>query len=295
MSDFLTSLAERSISSSTEVLPIPKARFQADANDVSGVEVTQDVDSRNSSTPIGHTGDRKSSVAETLHLRSGTSADVAMPTSNFTETTNSGNRRTIESRQEGITNQSIPPTPLLRQREIVLESDHEVEVELSKRARGETQLGDVSETLNRLSHAETLIAPIVRNEVPRPVLPARLSKTPTLSLTEFKNEVLAVPQAPMEVQQFTKVTEKIREPIVERVTEIVPSASFQAIPPAALPKTIFHSTASTASTATETVVNVTIGRIEIRAQVESKRNQRAAVKEISNVDSLREYLGRRAT
>ena len=294
MSDFLSSLAQRSSSSTNDVLPTSKARYQPDANETGSFEVDREVDSGNRRSSLDTNSYRDTLIAgDHLARRSRSSVEAVVEPSESKPAFEREILQPTEVRRESKKQLPVPTDPTLI-REVVRETRREVEVRTEAIRKGETESVTAPAGPVPFIRQETSIHPAVRTEVVRPTLASTPPNKPVSTSSQGPREIKSVPQAAAEVQRVTQVIEKIREPIVERITEIVPAASFQSTPPISLSKPTFESTALAASVTTETVVNVTIGRIEIRAQVESKRTQRS-VKETSNTDSLREYLSRRST
>ena len=294
MSDFLSSLALRSSSSTNDVLPTSKARYQPDANETGSFEVDREVDSGNGRSSLDTNSYGDTQIAgDHLARRSSSSVEAVVEPSESKPAYERDSVQPAEVRGESQKQTPLPTDPTLI-REVVRETRREVEVRTEVIRKGETESVTAPTGPVPFIRQETSIHPDVRGEVVRPTPASILPNKPASAYSQGPREIKSVPQAEAEDQQVTQVIEKIREPIVERITEIVPAASFQSTPPISLSKPTFESTAHATSIATETVVNVTIGRIEIRAQVEGKRTQRA-VKETSNTDSLREYLSRRST
>jgi hypothetical protein len=298
MSDFLSSLALRSSSSTNDVLPTSKARYQPDANETDSFEVDRAVDSGNrlSSLDTNSYGDTVIAGIAGDHLarRSSSSVDAVVEPSESKTAFERDSVQPAELRVKGTKQLPLPTDPTLI-REVVRETRRELEIRTEVIRKGETESVTAPAGSDPFIRQETSIHPAVRNEVAGPTVTPTVPNKPVSTSAHETSESKSVPQAVSEVQQVTQVIEKIREPVVERVTEIVPATSLQLFPPVSLPKPTFESTANSVSSASETVVNVTIGRIEIRAQVEGKRAQKSSAKETSNTDSLREYLSRRST
>lgn len=294
MSDFLTSLAQRSSSSTNVVMPAPKARFQSDANTTNGFDSDQELNYGNESSTQETASDTNTSATEIRHPLP--SIPLVKPDVRFHDNTQPifhELHQSDEVRGENKNELPLTSTPT-SVREVVRETRREVEVrtELSRNLEKELFASPLAPV--PASQPATLVDPIVRAEVQWPTPTENVPHKTVSTFLQGPKEIKSVPP-PAEVNQVTQVFEKTREPIVERITEIVPATSQQLSPPISLPKPTFQSTAITAPMATETVVNVTIGRIEIRAQVESKRTQRVQVQDNSNAESLREYLSRRST
>ncbi len=315
MSDFLTSLAQRSSSSTNDVLPTPKSRYQTDANDARSFEVDRDVDSGNGRSSLNATRDRDTPSAGDHPARPlGSSVEAVIGPSENKQAIGREFHQPVERHRESENELPSPPVPTSI-REVVRETRREVEVRTEvvrngtaevarqgekRRARnGETESIPTRSTPSPFIRTETTIGPVARHEVVRPSLTSPLPNKPVSTSAQEPSEIKSPPQAASqtasEVPQVTQVIVKTREPIVERITEIVPAVQLQPLPSVSVPRRTFESSPQAASSATETIVNVTIGKIEIRAQVEGKRTQRATVKETSNADSLREYLSRRST
>jgi hypothetical protein len=295
MSDFLSSLALRSSSSTNDVLPTSKARYQPDANETGSFEVDREVDSGNGRSSLDTNSYGDTQIAgDHLARRSSSSVEAVVEPSESKPAYERDSVQPAEVRGESQKQTPLPTDPTLI-REVVRETRREVEVRTEVIRKGETESVTAPAGPVPFIREETSIHPAVRNEVAGPTVTPTVPNKPVSTSAHETSETKSVPQAVSEVQQVTQVIEKIREPVVERVTEIVPASSLQLFPPVSLPKPTFESTTNAVSSASETVVNVTIGRIEIRAQVEGKRAQKSSAKETSNTDSLREYLSRRST
>lgn len=323
MSDFLTSLAQRSSSSTNDVLPTPKSRYQTDANDARSFVVDRDVDSGNGRYSLDAIRDRGTpSAGERPSRPSSSAVEAAVGPSENKQAIGREFHQPVDLRRENKKELPSPPVPTSI-REVVRETRREIEVTTevvlkgesevvpkndtesvreggtSVARNGETESNPARSTPSSFIRPETTIDPVVRHEVVRPTLTSTVPNKPVSTSAQEPSEIKSPPQAASraasEVPQVTQVIEKIREPVVERITEILPAVQLQPLPSVSVPRRTFESSPQTASSATETIVNVTIGKIEIRAQVEGKRTQRATVKESSNADSLREYLSRRST
>ncbi len=304
MSDFLASLASRSIQASVDLRPMPKPRFAeprfadglhgsliAEADrDIEQIEESVEVESKPASTPA-----QPASQLNISDRRVGSSE--AAPLHKKTELVNESALDGFQTNRVTVEESTQPITPIDR-----------------RKASTEFKIGPKAEiptSSNKLhsepsysfdSHEAVVVNPELafdatpkRVEFREPVLHDLMPKQSNSDQgmkskkesTEISSEVV--------VRERHEIVEVHSDPIVEQVVEIIPrSVAEQALSSPSKP-VLLDSPRTPTPVPSETVVNVTIGRIEIRANVEGRRSDTRSSQTSTRNDSLRDFLARRST
>ncbi|MFO0943676.1 MAG: hypothetical protein U0930_23315 [Pirellulales bacterium] len=304
MSDFLTSLANRSIQASVDLLPMPKSRFAetgfgnglpetpiSEANwNVEQIEQSVELDSKPVSAP------ERTSNLLSIPVRRIDSREAASFRKHWEPVNESAakgiqsNRLTVEESNEPIT----PVDPSTASTELRIGPKADIPTSSNKLPPEPSYSFDSHETVfvepqpvfNTNPKRVEFNEPIHHDFMPKQSNRLQGMKGPKESV-EISSEVV--------VRERHKIVEVHSDPIIEQVVEIIPrSVTEQALSSPSKP-VLLDSPRSPTPVPSETVVNVTIGRIEIRANVEGRRSDTRSAQNSTRTDSLRDFLARRST
>jgi hypothetical protein len=299
MSDFLASLANRSIQASVDLLPMPKPRF-ADGRqgspiseadwDVEQIEQSVEVESKPTSTPA-----QPSSQLSIPDRRVGSLE--AAPLQKTRELVNESASDGIQTNRVTVEQSTQPITPIDRRKaatEFKAGPKAEIPTSSNKLHSEPSYSFDSHETVvvdPELAFDATPKRVEFREPVHHDLLPKQSNSDQGMKSqkesTEISSEVV--------VRERHEIVEVHSDPVVEHVVEIIPrSVTEQALSSPSKP-VLLDSTRTPTPVPSETVVNVTIGRIEIRANVEGRRSDTRSPQNSTRTDSLRDFLARRST
>lgn len=302
MSDFLTSLADRSIQASADLMPMAKPRFaeqrftnglqespisEADWN-VEQIEHSVEVDSMPVPAPA-----QPFSQLSIPNRRLG-SLDAPMQRKGLVNESGSDgiptNRITVEDRPQPITPVDLrkpqtefkvgptAPVPISSTR---LHAEPNDSFDSQEKVFAESQ--PVFDTTPKRAHVNKLEHDALLQQQSN----KHLGIEDSTQSTEFHSEIV--------VQESHEIVELHSDPIIEQVVEIIPRSVTERALQSPNKHVVLEPVPSPTPIPNETVVNVTIGRIEIRANVEGRRSDTRANQTTTRTDSLRDFLARRST